>query len=370
LKRALGALLLATLFARPALADKPRRDVRLSIEDCTPSVLNVHDAYSAAALELGLGDTSGTATEPNHVELDASFACDRGVKARLTLKTADQSASRVVSLDDVRVKDRPRVLALALAELVRAEWRWVTTGKGEQTEATSGDERHTSAEPARDESKTGDAAAAAATPNGASSPSDTPAANGGKPSARAPSTNAEPTSARDSVTVTGPLPEPGFSLEVLFRARELFEGPNFVYGAAVGARWHRWSAGAEALFGTERGELGTASVGLADVRIGYDVLRATRGRWFFGVEPGVAAGVTWLGGTGATPDVKVSDATAFYGDARLAARAEYRTLSLSPAVSLEAGRALGLAAQEHGTTLAVTGGWFLGGAVGVVVGGL
>jgi hypothetical protein len=343
--------------------------VRLAIEDCTPSALNLREAYAAAALELELAETSGaTATEPGHVELNAALACEHGVKARLTLKTADQSASRTVPLDDVRVKDRPRVLALALAELVRAEWRWVTTGKSDETEPPPGYERHSNTDPGQHDEST--PSAAGARPSTAAAKAAGPPSNGDKPSAPA-ATNAPTAGDRGAASNAAetPLPE-RLSLEVLGRARELFEGSTFVYGAAVGPRWQRWSASVEALFGRARAELGTANVGSADARVGYELLRANQGRWLFAVEPAVAAGLTWVGGTGATPDVKVSAATAFYADARLTLRTEFRARALSPTLSLEAGRALGLAAQENGTTIAATGGWFVGGALGFVVGGV
>jgi hypothetical protein len=353
------------LLTLPALAEKPRRDVRLRIEDCTPGVLDLVEAYGAAALELGLGDTASTSTEPSRVELKATLACDHGVKANLTLRTADQSASRTVALDDVRTKDRPRVLALALAELVRAEWRWVTTGKSDEAEPPPGDERHSGVEAAQRD----DAAPSDARTPAAAAASDTPAAKDEKPNASAPA-NAHATraGASDTAPQTSP-PERHLGLEVLARARELFEGPTFVYGAAVGTRWRHWSASFEALFGQARGELGNASIGSADACVGYELWHGTRARWLFSVEPAVAGGVTWANGTGANPAVRVSNTTAFYADARLALRTEFRSPSLSPTLSLEAGRAFGLAAQENGSTIAVTGGWFLGGSLGFVFGG-
>ena len=373
----LGALSLATtLLAGSARAEQPGRDVRLVIEDCTPSVLSLHEAYAAAALELGLGDTSGTApAEPTHVELNAALSCEHGVKAKLTLKTANQSASRTIPLDDVRVKDRSRVLALALAELVRAEWRWVTTGKSTESEPPLGDERHRNVDPAsRDESAPGDAA----TPpgSGASTAARPPGdKQAEKRNAPAPALVASTTATGDRASAPASpagsaFPERGLALEVLGRARELFAGSTFVYGAAVGTRWHRWSASLEALFGQARGELGTANVGFADARVGYELLRITQGRWLFAFEPAIAGGVTWITGTRATPEVTVSEATAFYADARLAFRTEFRAPALNPTLLLEAGRALGFAAQENGTTIAVTGGWFVGGGLGFVMRGL
>jgi len=358
----LTLVLAATLLARSAPAETPRTDVRLVIEDCVPGVLNLRQAYAAAALELGLGDTSSTSTtEPGHVELSAVLACDHGVKARLTLKTTDQSAARSVPLDDVRSKDRARVLALALAELVRAEWRWVTTGKSAEAESPPGDERHSTAEPARQTEPTPSPAAAAAGTGAPKQPLSPPTP-----------TNAPRQAAGDRGpprdAATDQSQDQDLALEVLGRARELFEGPTFAYGAAAGTRFRRWSAGVEALFGRTRGKLGTASDGFADARVGYELVRAARGRWLFGVEPGVAGGVTWLAGTAETPAVKVSNATALYADARLSFRAEFRAPALDPTLSLEAGRALGFAAQENRTTIAVTGGWFAGGALGFVVG--
>lgn len=371
---ALRALLLATtLLAPSALAEKPRRDVRLSIEDCTPGVLELREAYAAAALELGLGDTAAEAPEPGRVELDAALACDHGVKARLTLRTADQSASRSIPLDDVRVKDRPRVLALALAELVRAEWRWVTTGKSEEKEAPLGDERHGGAATSHDEAPTtGAATAGAATSARAGTTGLDSRKDAASRSEQRKNTSRDPSEPLTGAPAPGraadvpaepPSPERGLSLEVLGKARELFEGPTFVYGASFGARWHRWYGSVEALFGGARGALGTASLGTADARVGYELVRASRGHWLFALEPALAGGVTWLTGTKTTPDVTVSNKAGFYGDARLALRTEY-SAPFSPTLSFDGGRAFGLAAQEERHTIAVTGGWFAGAALG------
>jgi len=352
-----AALVTTTLLAPTAYAGTAQRDVHLSIEDCTPSALDLREASAAAALELGLADADATnAGESGRVELDAAVLCDHGVKVRLTLRTADQSATRTIPLDDVRVKDRSRVLALSLAELVRAEWRWVTTGKSEEKEAPPGDERHVTpedtkkAEPDRSE------------PNAAKSHADE--ANAGS-SALAVTTPREPD--RASEPAASPHPERGLSLEVLGHARLLFDGVSFADGASVGARWRRFSAGAEALFGRTRARLGTATFGSADAHLGYELLSATPGHWLFSLEPGLAAGVTWVTGTRAAADVQVSNTAGFYGDARLALRAEYLSAPLCPTLSFEGGRALGLAAQEERRTIAVTGGWFAGAAFGFVL---
>jgi hypothetical protein len=334
------------LLARPALAEKAKRDVRLGITDCTPSALDLPAAYAAAALELGLGAAKRDAgSDEGGVELEAALACEHGVKARLTLRTADSSAARTITLDDTNERDRARVLALALAELVRAEWRWVTTGKSDDAEAPPGDQRLTGADAHRESA--GDAAR-----------------NERDVAAK----NAAADDAAD-VPVGGERSADGLRLEALGRVRALFEGRNLTYGGAAGVRWHRWSAGVEALFGTVRAKLGTATGGVADARVAFELLRLVRGRFHLSAEPGVAAGATWLSGRAASPTVQVANATRWYADARLALRAELLLRPLSPTLSLEGGRAAGFAATEGGRTVGATGGWFAGGALGVTLGG-
>jgi hypothetical protein len=353
-RAALGAVFLATtLLGAPVLAEKARREVRLEIRDCSPSAVDLRAAYAAAALELGIAGTrGGAAAEQGGVELEAALACDRGVKARLTLRTEGSSAARTITLDDANVKDRARVLALALAELVRAEWRWVTTGSDGYGESPPGDERLNGADGQR-----GSSAESNVAPKG-----DAPErGNRDGPRRTADAGLIEPTDETPG--------DDGLRLEVLGRVRGLFEGPTLAYGGAAGARWRRWSAAVEALFGRARGRLGTATSGVADARVGFEIVRLTLGRVRLSAEPGLATGATWLSGEASRPTVEVANATRFYADVRLALRAELALATVSPTFALEGGRAAGFVATESGHTLGATGGWFVGGAFGVTLGG-
>src|SRR5690348_17839031 len=53
-------------------------------------------------------------------------------------------------------------------------------------------------------------------------------------------------------------------------------------------------SGVEGLFGRAESELGTANLGFAAGRVGFEVLRLVRGRLGLSAEPGVALGATWL----------------------------------------------------------------------------
>lgn len=349
-------LALAT-FAAPVFAEPTRREVGLTIEDCSPSAVDLREAYAAAALELDLVDSRGnTGSSANDVELAAALVCERGVKARLTLKTAQSTAERTITLDDANVKDRPRLLALALAELVRAEWRWVTTGKNDEREVPAGDERRGGATRAEDEARSRELPPASA--------ASVQAEPKGPPPRR---TSAIETDA-DAASDRRATPERGFSLEALARLRVVFGTPSLLYGAFFGARWRRWSFGVEGLFGRAESGLGTANLGFADGRVGLELVRFVGGRFGFSVEPGVALGATWLAGAPALASVEVTNVTRIFADARLALRAELGFAPFSPTLTFEAGRASGLAATEGNHTMAQTGGWFAGAALGATLG--
>jgi hypothetical protein len=285
------------------------------------------------------------------------LVCEHGVRARLTLRAAQSSAERTITLDDANVKDRPRVLALALAELVRAEWRWVTTGQNEERDAPAGDERRGSATPVpHDAGATTDPPLArAAAARGASKQLPAPGAHAVEP-------DAGPT--RDFAA----SPARGLSLEAFARLRAVFGTPTLLYGASLGGRLRRWSFGVEGLFGRAESELGTAKLGFADGRAGFELVRFVRGRFELGVEPGVALGVTWLAGAPALASVEVANATRVFADVRLALRAELRFATFSPTLTLEGGRASGFSATEHEHTIGQTGGWFAGAALGATFG--
>jgi hypothetical protein len=335
-----------------ALAQDVPASVQLRIDDCDASGLKLDEAYRAATLELTLTGARRVqingGSEPTTAELLVTLHCERGLRATLKLRASGErsSASRVVPLDDATEKDRSRVLALAVAEFVRSEW-------GELASSAA-----TAASPASP-------AANAPTAPGSAAPSTQEAPSVDKTASPAYKPASEHSSSRDTGADRAErAPATGATFEAAGRLRWFAAYPRgIMLGGGGGLRLGRWSADAEAVFGNNTAELGSASFGLAAGVVGFEALRLEAGRAHVALVPAAALGATWVTGTTTHSQVEVANQTNVYLDGRLSLRGELRLQSFSIGALLDAGRAGGIAALEHGQTIGATGGWFLGTAI-------
>lgn len=325
--------------------------VRLAIEDCPSGTLRLADAYQSAHLELeqaGIRTVDGESDAPVEAELTARVRCDRGVEASLTLRIPNdtESASRFVSLDDVNPKDRPRLLGLALAELVRSDWGTLVerSSAKEATPARAAKDPPTSADATRGAAAT---ATRKSTSSGAEprSPDHAPAAG---------------TSA--STEASGPN-ELAFTADAI--VRWFTEDPGVTLGAAFGVARGRFSVGLEAAVGRHVTARGTANYGFGAATLGAAVLHAVSTRTRFTFGPRLALGGTWATAESSQVDVEASGTGGLYADARLEAAGAVRLGSVELAARLDGGRATGLELEDRGIVVGATGGWFVGGALGL-----
>ena len=345
-----GGLTLSS--AATAVAAEPPAVVRLAIEDCPSGTLRLDDAYQAAHLELeqaGIRSVDGEANAtPVQAELTARVRCDQGVEASLTLRIPNdtESASRFVSLNDANPKDRPRLLGLALAELVRSDW---------------------SALVERSAAKEAAAAKAAKQP-----PADagTPAAAAAAATGESKSVATEPSSAdRGEATEASSSSESNDTNGLAFTADAIVRwftvDPGITVGAAFGVERGRFSVGVEAAVGRHVTARGTADYGFGAATLGASVLRAVSKKGRFTLGPKLALGATWATGESSQNDVEANGTGHLYADARLEAAGAVRLGSVELGARLDAGRATGLELTDRDAVIGATGGWFIGGALGM-----
>jgi hypothetical protein len=326
--------------------------VLLAIEDCPSGTLRLADAYQAAHLELeqaGIrsvdAEASGT---PVQAELTARVRCEQGVEASLTLRIPNdtESASRFVSLDDANPKDRPRLLGLALAELVRSDWATLV-------------ERSTAKEVAA-------AKAAKEPPAPLQEPAAAPAAAAAKSSRAAPEADDVD---RGGASGTREPSESQESSELAFTADAIVRwftvSPGITVGAAFGLERGRFSVGVEAAVGRHVSERGSADYGFGAATLGAAVLRAVSNKSRFTLGPTLALGGTWATGESRQADVEVSGTGGLYADARLDAAGAVRLGAVELGARVSGGRATGLELVDRGSIIGATGGWFVGGALGM-----
>jgi hypothetical protein len=341
--------------AERASAEELPDSILLHIDDCPVATLKLADAYAAARLELGQVGVGRIQVDGDEraarADLTVRMRCESGIQATLRLRPrAERStASRVISLDDASAKDRPRVLALALAELVRSDWSELVSAAEAQSPPAG---NSTPSPPA--------AAASAASPSGTHRVGDTRASH-----SSAEGHESRPADADDAERANVPDTPAQLRLRADAIVRWFTAYPGVTFGAAFGVDRSRFSAGVEGAIGRHSTERGTASYGFGAAAVGLQLLRSEWGRARFALGPKVALGGTWATGKSALSNVVVESEGQFYADARLEAAASAHFSSLEPGVRVEAGRATGIAITDRGSVIGATGGWFLGGALGL-----
>jgi hypothetical protein len=270
--------------------------------------------------------------------------CGPGIRATLHLRQHQErsSASRVVSLDDASSKDRARVLALALTELVRSDWADLSRPVDGSSAAEAAEPSSPSAiqQPARNEAK------ATSTPSKATEPAQAEIKDDGP----APSSPAVADNAwhwRADALVRWFTASPGLTL-----------GPAFALSRG------RFSAGLEAALGRGSDPRGVANYGFGAATLGLDAYAAQGRVVRFTVGPRAALGATWMTGQGATANVQGSNVVQLYADARLEGALALQARAIDVGVRLCGGRANGLRLRDRAETLGATGGWFVGATLG------
>ena len=342
---------LPLLVAANASADELPESVWLSVKDCSQPTLKLAEAYSALRLELsqaGMRIVGDNEREQARAELTVELRCDRGIRATLRLRQHQDrsSASRLVALDDTSSKDRARVLALALTELVRTDWAELSK-PGEASslaEASKKPPPPSTVEPAKTETEM--QSASTATPSGPAQPPPLPGTEG----RHAP---AGPTAGDGSWH---------WRADALIRWFTVSPRPTL--GPAFQLSRGRFSAGVEAALGRGANARGVANYGFAAATFGFDAVSTVGNVAGLAVGPRFALGATWFAGDSATATAQGNNVVQLYADARIQCALTLRTATVDVGMQFSGGRANGLRLRDQEKTLGATGGWFTGVALG------
>lgn len=336
---ALAALLAAGTARGASSVDAP---VSVAFQDCEPDPLGDVAFLLALGVELDqnpMRDRDDDSPAP----IDVQFRCDGVALIRIRLDGA--STERAVRFDDVSRAERPRALALVVAELYR------------------------SVQAAR-------LAAGAASDSRAAGSS-----AGGQVQESLPAVEARPTS--KSAPRTPPLPvgpsgatesadggvrdsEPGLSRwqrarpRVSAGMRSVLDG-GLHYGVGLGVELPLLRLQAEALFARTTRARGTISSGIAAARAGHQLRLISDGALDLHAVVSAALGATWATGESRVVGTIVREVLIPYADARFGlAAALPRFPALHPDLELYGGRAAGILARADGEPTQATGGWFAG----------
>lgn len=327
----------------------------LRLDDCPQPKLNPSEAYAALRLELGqagmrvVGDAE---REHASAELTVQLRCDAGIHALLRLRPRSDrsSASRLVPLDDTSPKDRARVLALALTELVRTDWSELVRPAAVTRESGADEKPSPAAAPVAE----------------ASAPA-SPTASGAKPEPSVTSdSTARDTDERDASrnAASADRPDDNWRWQAQALTRWFTAAPQLMVGPAFELGHGRLAAGLEAALGRSSSARGVANYGLAAATLSFDAFATHGANARVALGPKLALGATWATGQSTLANIQSSDVVQLYADARVECRLTLHTRALDVGLRLAAGRANGLKLQDRQRNLGATGGWFLGAALG------
>lgn len=300
-------------------------------EDCKEAPLGT--AAFLRALGVELGNSATPSNDRDAPRIAVTFGCN-GV-ARIRISVGQSSEERDVRLDDVPSSERPRALALVIAELVQS--RVATSWEAPPQAATRGR---------------------------------TPAASAGADDPRSPRRPLDAQQAVDSPEPTGPAAaeakQPKFRYWCGIAARLSSGGGNPSYGGQAAVDRGAYRIQADALFAHARVSRGFINAGLAALRLrrALPLLASPNIEFELGVSG--ALGATWAVGASDVPGTIVKRVLLPYADARVGA-----ALVLSPVpdfasgFELYAGRAAGLLSRADGVATLAVGGWFIGLEAGI-----
>ncbi|MET0790272.1 MAG: hypothetical protein ABW061_02010 [Polyangiaceae bacterium] len=339
----LSALLLSLALSLLAFGVRAST-LSVEVAVCQGSPLDAREAELSVRAELEADGVVRVANGAEGVEgdgqLSTTVGCDGSLTTLLVLKayrTRREHRSSLV-LSDADPSARSRVLALAAAELVRAEWPQLTEPEAQEAPPTSA------------------ASAAAAAPTIAILPRK-------EEIAAAPLQPLLPTS---EATPSAPSPPrtSAWAVAADARLRWFVDYASVAVGASAGADFGALRLRAEGLVTSRDDALGSASLGSGAGCVGYRVLQRELGPFTIAGYPMLAVGLTWMRGDSARPAVRVQPVTGFYGDLRLLGELHLRSSALSPTLSAELGRATGFVARSADRVLGASGGFFVGASLG------
>ena len=369
LKRLAFVLALCLLPGRSLAAPPPLLVVHVS--SCDASRLDQSAALHALRAELeadGVQSVVETAPADSAAPvLTVALACDAGLTVSVELRSpAGAERRQSFALVDTLPETRPRAFALAVAEVVRLQWQELDPHVGAASSsseavvpgAAARGQAHQSAfddppEPPTVAANT--SPPAAVPPKPATQPGAPVVAAPARPALAAPGADTRPSSAAAARA---------WSFHAAAHARWFADYQSASFGGHLGVDRGAFRAELAALFSAPSDVLGQASLGIAAASVGYRVFDVPLGPVQFAGYPLAAAGVTWARATPSGQSVVVQPTTAFYGDVRFVVDARVRASSLTPTLSLEVGRATGLAVHAADRTVGATGGFFLGASAG------
>lgn len=349
-RRALTALAIGVMLVAPELRAAAPGSLEVEVNVCPGVALDAEQASRAVRAEL---DTDGVvltsaplAPSTNEGTLSIAVGCDAAISTSIRLQAtgSGRKRERRIVLSDAPPSARLGVLAVSASELVRSDWVGLTAPDA----AVVAHEAQYPLEPSP--------RSVVVNPRPAPAPAPAPVA--AKTPAVATSTfdrgrRDDPEEARVPWTFAGSA-----------QLRWFVDYGSVSFGGGTHADWEDWRLGAEALLASSDDSLGSAALGSAAARIGYRLVQKRIGPLSLSGYPMAAVGVTWMRGSAATADVRVTPATGPYADLRLVSEASLTRSRLSPTLTAELGRASGFVARSGGRAVAASGGFFFSVSVG------
>jgi len=378
-RRALSALVVAVGFAsfeRRALASPLPDTLSFQLSACPSPELDANSLADAVRSELeadGVGRVIGAPSAESDGSLTVHVDCDAALTAQVTLKSNHTGRERHerIALGDAAPSARARALALALAELMRADWPVLSGTPSPRTVDAASESNAPQA-------LTGDGRETAASDSAASKPAAPKSAASKPPASKAsPKSTPKKTEVAAAPVVESPTPDEhkraspangprnaAVTLALAARLRWFIDYQSVLLGGDLGADFRALRLRAEVLASSASDALGSASLGSAALCVGYRVFDWRLGAMNLAAYPMASAGITWLRGDSAQPSTRVEPATGFYGDVRVVLEASLPRWALAPTLSADVGRASGFVARSGDHTLGATGGFFAGASLG------
>lgn len=332
--------------------------IAVEFSDCEPERFSADSIVGAVRRELegvtvlqpapAAGVNEYTRVEL-HLAVDCSLDAQR-IHAAVVNPRSGARVERDLSLADVPVEDRPRVVALASGELLQT--------LGYQLHASSTESAPTAAfPPAADAPRTASETVTSAKPPARTRP----------PAPRPPATgNAPPRDSRQTDdALAGARQTRTIEWLVGGKLRWFPEQGGLLVGGGGGVRLERFALGLEALTGSSEDPLGEAWVGTSALTAGYELARVTHGALALRGAIAGALGLTWAFAERSAPNVDSFSTVQLYLDARATLVLEWGPAEATRLLlGLELGRAAGLIATADDQPIAATGGWFAGTTLG------
>jgi hypothetical protein len=309
---------LALLLSGGRLLAASPEPLTVSLTECPRAPVGV--TAFLAALELELDLSQRPILSRNEARAGVAVRIDCGGRVSIRIDATEER--REVRVDDVPAADRPRVIALVVAELVR-------TGSLHASGSPDPRDERGSAAPTRSKNAKETAFDAALEPNP------------GVP-------------LRDSL-------KPWIGAW----AHASVGAANAIYGGSAGIDWHRSRIQTELGLAYAERARGSITAGLAAGRYRHSVRLAASSKLALNAALSGAAGVTWATGASRTPGVVVRRVLCPYADGRVELALQlWLAERIVPELGVYSGGAAGLLATNQGQDVLSSGGWLLGIGIG------